>query len=611
MKRILLLCFVFLGLFQWAGCTEKDIQIHFETNGGSAILDISMKDFDINNLPITQKEGYVFVGWYLDEALREPLGKTINLEQSFTLYAKFTPITYLVQFQSNGGSPVQPITRTAQDTTITEPEDPTKEGFVFVGWYLDEALTTLYQFDHIINDNITLYAKWEAVALTYIITFESNGGSTIAPITLTQGETIILPDEPVKDSFAFAGWYTDMALTLPFELTQMPTYNLILYAKWSAIVTITFATQGGSALEPIIGKPQDIISIDQPTKPGYIFSGWYLGIDEIEPIHLSVIPDSSITLYADWASEGLIFELMDEDTAYEVSRDIDTEIINLYIPKLYHGKPVTHIKEAGFQDSEFTLSIHLPITIKTIGSRAWMSNTSLKDVYLPKDLETLGSAVFRHCFALEVFDISQSSTHFSVVDDILFSKDLESIWRYPAAKTGTSYSVPNHVKIIEEDAFSGSQYLSSLDLGSGLTTIKDHAFYGMISLTSIIIPNQVETMGIYVFRDCISLENVTLGSGLTSINAYLFDNCSSLTSIIIPYGITLIGYGAFSFCTHLTHVYILRTSLNGLITGTNFMFSNTSSLLQLYFPDATTRDAYKVAYYWSSYASKMNVGSPS
>jgi uncharacterized repeat protein (TIGR02543 family) len=542
MKLLFKLCLMMACFFVLSGCQNQAIVIHFESNGGSVIDDMSSDDVDTKDLPIPQKEGFIFVGWFLDEALEMPLGKTTVFNQSLTLYAKYTPMTYTLIFDSNGGTQVDPVSRTSVQSSISQPADPTKEGFIFSGWYRDSALTIPYAFDVPINQDATLYAKWDIVVMQFTITFDTDGGTEIAPIT-------------------------------------------------------------GSAGDPI--------AILEPTKAGYIFSGWYQGKDSVECVNLDEMPEQSMTLYADWASEGLIFDLIQSDTAYEVSRNPLFEIVDLSIPKQYQGKPVTAIKEFGFESTESLVTVRLPITITTIGSRAFMNATSLKDVYLSTHVETLGNAIFRHTFALEAFHMIGEGTHYSVIDGVLFSHDLETLWRYPQAKIGTIYHVPYHVKTIEEDAFSGSQYLTAIDLGTGVTSIKDHAFYGMVSLKTIIIPDQVTTMGIYVFRDCIALEDITLGSGLTEINAYLFDGCVSLTSIVIPYSITFIGYGAFYSCMSLASIYIVRTSMNGMITGALFMFMYTSSQLQIYFPDTTTRDAYKVAYYWSSYASKMTVGTPS
>jgi hypothetical protein len=254
--------------------------------------------------------------------------------------------------------------------------------------------------------------------------------------------------------------------------------------------------------------------------------------------------------------------------------------------------------------------IILQDTILNIGQGSFMDSTSLNQLNLPKDLEFIGLIAFRHCYSLSAVNISNTNPYFASEDGILFSKDLETIIRYPQAKTRTTYTVSNTVKTIGEDAFSSADNLTSIELGSGVTTIKTHAFYKMRSLQSIVIPNQVTTMELYAFRECSALESVVLGSGLTTIESYAFDAFVSLQSIIIPLGITAIRYGAFYNCNQLSQVYILRTLQDELITAGLFILTYTSSTLKINFPNQATVDAYKTAAYWVSYASKMQVGTP-
>ena len=67
-------------------------------------------------------------------------------------------IYYTVNFESNGGSEVKSI---LVDDIVTKPEDPTREGFIFEGWYLDSEFTISFDFSKGIDSNIILYAKWK------------------------------------------------------------------------------------------------------------------------------------------------------------------------------------------------------------------------------------------------------------------------------------------------------------------------------------------------------------------------------------------------------------------------------------------------------------------
>lgn len=98
------------------------------------------------------------------------------------------------------------------------------------GWYEDTGLTKKVDFVTINGADITLYAKVET---GYWLTFESNGGSYVAPAFYANGTTAKSPDEPTKSGYTFAGWYTDGDLKTPASFDSI-TASTTLYAKWTA-----------------------------------------------------------------------------------------------------------------------------------------------------------------------------------------------------------------------------------------------------------------------------------------------------------------------------------------------------------------------------------------
>lgn len=121
------------------------------------------------------------------------------------VFLYFAPFT--VTFDSKDGSPVITQTTSLEGKLASLPE-PTRTGFSFDGWYLDEQCTgTALDTDHVYVANTTVYAKWAPV--TYTITFNSNGGSEVAPMpTGTDGKLTRLP-EPTKEGYVFRGWMDD------------------------------------------------------------------------------------------------------------------------------------------------------------------------------------------------------------------------------------------------------------------------------------------------------------------------------------------------------------------------------------------------------------------
>lgn len=153
----------------------------FNTHGGTQLSDMTVGYLQsIFTFGETSKEGYTFEGWYLDENYTQAYaigeGK-IYSDQEF--HAKWLPVIYTMTFDTHGGSNVAPIQRTVEMSSIQRPTDPTKEGYTFMGWYLDEELTESYIFDLPINSDVTLHAKWEEIPTTNPLTDEISYYSTL------------------------------------------------------------------------------------------------------------------------------------------------------------------------------------------------------------------------------------------------------------------------------------------------------------------------------------------------------------------------------------------------------------------------------------------------
>jgi len=146
-----------------------------------------------------------------------------------------TATTHKVTFNSNGGSAVAQQ-NVVHGGTITEPTNPTKNGYAFAGWYADSELTIPFDFSTAINNTTRLYAKWN---VAHNVTFNLDGGTWTDtgtnPQVVNDGETAIRPTNPTKSGHVFAGWYADSACTTPFSFLTAITSNKTIYAKWNII----------------------------------------------------------------------------------------------------------------------------------------------------------------------------------------------------------------------------------------------------------------------------------------------------------------------------------------------------------------------------------------
>ena len=275
-------------------------KITFDSNGGSSISPIETNYNDTIKEPSNPtRTGYSFAGWYSNSELTNEYVFNKMPAENITLYAKWTIKKYTITFDSNGGSNISPI-ESDYNNTITEPNNPTMEGYSFDGWYSDSELTNPYTFNKMPAKNITLYAKWQAN--TYTITFDSNGGSSISPIESQFDIKITKPDDPVKEGYLFVGWYSDSSLTNIYYFDTMPAENMVLYAKWAVnINTVTFETDGGTIMSPAIVETGDkVTKPSNPVKTGYSFEGWYSDNNYTTLYNFNNPVDKDITLYAKW-----------------------------------------------------------------------------------------------------------------------------------------------------------------------------------------------------------------------------------------------------------------------------------------------------------------------
>ncbi|HBA02419.1 MAG TPA: hypothetical protein DCY01_09310 [Ruminococcus sp.] len=256
----------------WAKWEINQYTITFDTNGGSDIAPITQAyGTEITAPDNPTRKGYTFKGW--DKEIPETMPA-----ENITVKAQWKINQYTITFDTNGGSEIAPITQD-YGTEITAPDNPTRKGYTFKGWNKEIPKTMP-------AENITVKAQWEINQ--YKITFDTNGGSEITPITQDYGTEITAPDNPTRKGYTFKGWDKEIPKTMPAE-------NMTITAQWEINqYTITFDTNGGSEIAPITQDyGTEITAPDNPTRKGYTFKGWDKEIPE-------TMPAENITITARW-----------------------------------------------------------------------------------------------------------------------------------------------------------------------------------------------------------------------------------------------------------------------------------------------------------------------
>ena len=226
------------------------------------------------------RTGYTFKGWYYNENLTgSPVTAISNTETGNKEYwAKWEINQYTVTVKPENGEADITITQD-YGTAIAAPADPTREGYTFTGWDRDIPATMP-------AENMTVTAKWKVNQ--YTITFDTNGGSEITPITQDYGTAITAPANPTREGYTFIGWDKAIPATMPAE-------NMTITAKWKVNqYTITFDSNGGSEIAPITQDYGTVIAAPaNPTREGYTFIGW----DKAFP---TTMPAEDLTITAQW-----------------------------------------------------------------------------------------------------------------------------------------------------------------------------------------------------------------------------------------------------------------------------------------------------------------------
>jgi len=356
----------------------------------------------------------------------------------------------------------------------------------------------------------------------------------------TPETTIIIPDTyndlPVTQiaDGGFQGFQALMSITLPSSITRIENNAFRECAGLTNINIPNGVVSIGDAAFDICTSlssvfiPSSVLNIGQHAfSHGVIYTEF-----EAKPAGWADNWKSgAVPVIWGGATEGLSFSLINNGTAYEVSRGAVTDTI-ITIPSVHNNLPVTSIASNGFCDLENLMTINIPDSITNIGRYAFSTCPNLTEIHFPNSVTSIAAKTIFEC-----------------------------------------------------------ENLTSIFIGSGVTSIEDEAFYRCTSIASIIvdaenpvyrsegnciiqgstlvlgcktseIPNTVTSIGNYAFSCCYGLTSINLPDGITSIGDYAFDCCFNLKSVNIPSSVTSIGRLAFRACENLVSIFIPCSVVN-------------------------------------------------
>lgn len=297
----------------YAKWNALDYRISYELNGGTNAE--NPDGYDVSDLPVSlhapSRTGYIFKGWYMGEnrVLAIPVGTTGNVVVS----AKWEPITYTIDFNTNGGLPtLSSIDYTIESDSFTL-QEITKVGYTFDGWYNGETKVT--EITTGTYGNMTLVAKWTADLYTISYDLADGVNNPENPTSYTIESGLITLKDPTREGYTFAGWYNGEQLVTTIDSNTLE--NISLTAKWTVnSYKLTFDVDG-NLTEKTFKYGESITAIENPTKVGHTFVGWSEELPE-------TMPANDITVEAKW-----------EINSYDITYDLAGGVNNSENPTTY------------------------------------------------------------------------------------------------------------------------------------------------------------------------------------------------------------------------------------------------------------------------------------
>ena len=226
---ILLLIILTVVLFLIFG-RKGSYTITFDTNGGSEISTIEVKDGEVVKLPGEPvKEGYTFVGWTNEDG--NLLTEGTKLKDDISLKAEWISNdakTNTVEFDTDGGNVIDSIP-IEKGKYILLPVNPIKDGYIFVGWIDENGYVVMNNL--IVNENITIKAMWiKKGTKTSTVKFDTDGGNKVESIIVEKGKVVLLPINPTKPGYVFVRWVDEKGNAVTED--TIVNGNITIKATW-------------------------------------------------------------------------------------------------------------------------------------------------------------------------------------------------------------------------------------------------------------------------------------------------------------------------------------------------------------------------------------------
>ena len=320
---------------------------------------------------------------------------------------------------------------------------------------------------------------------SYIILFESNGGSSVNSQTVKKGEKVTRPTEPTKSGYSFGGWYTDSECTSMYNFDNIVTGGMTLYAKWTS---------------------------------------------ETSKEYFEWITTSKYATLIGFSDAG--------KTAYN-----NGDITELSIPSIYNGVPVNKINTSAFKGYTKISKLVIPDSVEIITSNAFYGCSGIEEISIPVSTNYMtDSSVFYGCTGIKKVTLTPGNGE---VKDYTTSTYQYTPWYYSKGNN-IDVVVNSGTKKVGDYTFYSNSGIKTVNIGDGVENIGTGAFLSCKGITQLYVGANV--IGSSAFNGCTALVVAEIGENVKEIGFSAFKNCSSMDLTYSDTSLTLVGESAFEGC---------------------------------------------------------------
>lgn len=577
---------------------------------GKVISKINLKYGDtIGMITKPTKVGHTFENYYLDSSFVTVINDDYVIDQNITIYIKWKVNIYEVSIIVDGIT--YGTLQIEYGTTMKEVEVPTRNDYLFMGWFEDISLVKQVDDNYVITRNITVYTKWMNISsikytTEYYLENLENNDYSLFESAITTGRYNTEVSAIIKSYVGFTVVDTNIKGTI---LLDGSLVLKVYYTRNIRSVTYMYDNLIYKVEHLKYGSKYEIIS-DKLIK-GYIFNGWYSDDEFKIPAHLNLITDQDEVIYGKVekiieGTPGLKYELNEDGISYSIV-GYDGTISDVVIPNGYEYYPITIIStlSESIIIEKLTISenvliidnmaiancirlteINLPNSLETINTKAFYNCSSLKTLTFGENVSTFGVGAFNECINLESINVSNSNEVYSSDNGILYNKDKTILIYYPVKITTTNVVFPVSVKTIARSALNGNLFIKSLDL-TNITDIMPENFSGCAILQVIMFGKDIQYINDMILNDAVSLTTIIVDEDnkeYKTVDGILYTSDMSIlikypsgkldNTYIVPESVVAIKYNTFNECKNLLNV-VLHKNIRYLETGA-FNSLNTS-----------------------------------